>query len=208
MNHATLLCGLAAAALSPLVSAQTIDSKCAGNLLAAALPQAKSLNGYTATDVQCVRGQATKIYAAANSEISVQLLDNKGELAGKSEAADPPAIVAMARQMGQMIVDGVNSNLEAGRAAIELVRSDKSHVDARGGPDYVPFAMPLAGGGELIVMVPPKVEASGDFSAWGSLRGRYMVGIEVRNAIAGKDGKAARATLEPFVRAMNFAKLP
>jgi hypothetical protein len=190
-----------------LLSAQTVSPKCEGNLLATALPPAREVGGYKAVAVQCVRGQATKNYEAGDSSVSVQLVDAEGTLAGKVEANDPQQIVDMAKNMGRMLVNAARANADGGRGVIEGVRENPSSVAARGGPEYVPFMMPMPHG-ELIVLVPTKEEASGDFIAQGASGPRYMVAFDIKQALAGKDAKAARATIEPFLRLMDFSKLP
>jgi hypothetical protein len=88
------------------------------------------------------------------------------------------------------------------------VERNPGSVAARGGPNYLPFMLPFAGGAELLVLVPTQDEAGGDFTASGTLRDRYMVSFNVKQARAGKDGPAARQTIAPFLSAMNFSQLP
>lgn len=196
-------------ALAPsLVLAQTVSPKCAGNLLATAVPPAKEVSGYQATALQCVRGQATKIYAVGESEVTIKLMDAEGQLAGTSEANDPQQVRDMAKNMGKMSVDGARSNAEAGRGVIDAITRNPQIVQSRGGPDYVPFMLPMGANGQLVVLVPTKDEANGDFLAQGTYGTRYLVAIDIKQSRAGKGAQAARATIEPFLRTMDFSHLP
>jgi hypothetical protein len=188
--------------------AQTSSPKCAGNLLATAVPQANQVNGYTLSGVRCVRGQAERVYSAGESEVTVTIIDRTGQLAGTTEARDPPQIVKMAEDMGRMLVDATTANADAGRDVIAAVERNPDSVAARGGPNYMPFTLPFAGGAELLVLVPTQDEAAGDFTASGTLRNRYMVSFNIKQARVGKDGPAARLTIAPFLSAMNFSQLP
>ncbi|MES2069059.1 MAG: hypothetical protein V4488_01830 [Pseudomonadota bacterium] len=175
---------------------------CAGNALAAALPSQPSLNGYRYVGTQCLSGTNTARYRAGSSVVEISLIDAGGQRSGaggrpKSAAASD----GMAETYESMKLIA-RSNVDMEKANIALFKRTPSGV----GPEYYPVISKL-GEDEVATHIPAKEEATGDFTTSGVLKKRYIFGVQVISALAGKDGPAARRTIEPFLEAVKLGML-
>jgi hypothetical protein len=190
----------------PRLQAQ-VEKKCNGNILVTALPPTRDLNGYKWVAIVCSRGSAEAIFEAGAHKVSVMVIDGKGDLGGQGD--DSENIIAMAHEVHSKALESTKNLLDTIKQNIDHYKKTPEVVEALGGANYMPIVFSFAGENEnYYIQVPPHDDANGYFNSAGVVRDRYVVAVKVEEALAGVDGPAARATIEPFLKTMSFSKLP